>query len=190
MDFRSQHGLRKRVIARYCLATYTSNMETRDLVHLHECCVVPYRVSALGVELCLTTPTSENRWEFPKISVDASGEDAPWTDEAVRAAEATGLHGNVAGPTPLGHFTARRGSEARSMTGFLMQVTKVDDAWPRQSSHKRLWCLPEEARVRIRRKPLRQFIDEALHAVDAARRTHVNGNGSSNRNGAKLNGSG
>jgi hypothetical protein len=48
------------------------------------------------------------------------------------------------------------------MVGFLMHVEDVSDHWPREDSHRRLWCLPEEARLRIRRKPLRRFIDLAL----------------------------
>ncbi|MEX0978127.1 MAG: hypothetical protein WDZ48_04715 [Pirellulales bacterium] len=51
------------------------------------------------------------------------------------------------------------------MIGYLMRVDHVDDAWPCDKSHRRLWCLAEEARVRIRRKPLRRFIDLALQGM-------------------------
>ena len=58
------------------------------------------------------------------------------------------------------------GSFSRSMSGYLMRVTSVSDSWPKQSSHRRLWCLAEEARARIRRKPLRRFLDLALHSAE------------------------
>ena len=130
-------------------------------VQLYECCVVPYRVTGSGVEFCLVTPASENRWEFPKIRVDDL---APCDPHVLnQAAQAAGLHGEVASDSLLGSFVATRRSQTRSMAAYLMRVDQVNDTWPWQQSHRRLWCLAEEARIRIRRKPLRRFIDLALH---------------------------
>ncbi len=56
-----------------------------------------------------------------------------------------------------------------------MRVTDVDDEWKNRETHRRLWCLAEEARARIRRKPLRQFIDAALQAIGASRHDYVQG---------------
>lgn len=109
------------------------------------------------------TPHVENRWEFPKIRLvdeaDCGKEDLK------HAAESGGLHGTILCGEPLGSFVASRQNETRSMVGFLMHVDDVDESWPRQESHRRLWCLPEEARLRIRRKPLRRFIDLALQSM-------------------------
>lgn len=140
-------------------AEYTENM-AKEPVLLHECCVVPYRITSSGAEFCLVTPLAENRWEFPKIQiVEPTGCDAAALQ---RAAESAGLHGTATSGEPLGSYVATRRSETRTMVGFLMRVDDVDVAWLRQGSHRRLWCLPEEARLRIRRKPLRRFIDLAL----------------------------
>lgn len=134
-----------------------------EQMRLRECCVVPYRITSSGTEFCLLTPISENRWEFPKIRLDDPGDcSAALLDEAAKGA---GLRGDVACGEPLGSFVASRGNETRSMLGYLMHVHKVFDPWPKQTSHRRLWCLAEEARVRIRRKPLRRFIDLALRSV-------------------------
>jgi len=81
-------------------------------------------------------------------------------------AESLGFQGTVRNGEPLGHFEAARGSESRTMTGYLMQVTEVANEGTWQGKYRRLWCLAEEARVRIRRKPLRRFIDMALHSDD------------------------
>lgn len=153
-------------------------METKESVQLHECCVVPYRRTQFGVEFCLVTPISENRWEFPKISLDADG--APSAELLEKASARVGLKGQLQTGEPLGHFEAKRGNEARSMTGYLMHVVEFTETWPQQKTHKRLWCLAEEGRVRIRRKPLRQFIDLALHCVAAKPQPSVNGNGHGN----------
>lgn len=132
----------------------------------HECCVVPYRVTSSGAEFCLLTPVSENRWEFPKIRM---AEPASYDAQLLhQAAEAAGLRGAVSSKEPLGSYVAHRQSETRSMVGFLMRVEDVEDSWPSQTSHRRLWCLPEEARLRIRRKPLRRFIDLALQNLKQA----------------------
>jgi hypothetical protein len=137
-------------------------MEMEEM-QLRECCVVPFRVTSSGTEFCLLTPISENRWEFPKVRLEETGEcDAAALSEAAKGA---GLRGHVTSDEPLGSYVASRGNETRSMQGYLMRVDRVDDPWPQQESHRRLWCLAEEARVRIRRKPLRRFIDLALRSV-------------------------
>jgi hypothetical protein len=142
---------------------------------LRECCVVPYRVTSSGTEFCLLTPISENRWEFPKIRLDDSDDCRPaLLDEAAQGA---GLRGPIDSGEPLGSFVASRGSETRSMHGYLMRADHVDDPWPKQSSHRRLWCLAEEARVRIRRKPLRRFIDLALRSLSDGSSPVATGNG-------------
>lgn len=149
----------KRVFTRYCHAVYTIGMAT---VQLHECCVVPYRVTSSGLEFCLVTPIAENRWEFPKVRLDGSECDAAILKQAAKAA---GIQGTVIAGEPLGSFSASRQNETRSMIGYLMRVEHAEDDWPRKNSHRRLFCLAEEARVRIRRKPLRRFIDLALRCV-------------------------
>jgi len=134
-------------------------------VQLHECCVVPYRITSSGTEFCLLTPLAENRWEFPKIRLD----DPAACDAAIleRAADEAGLRGTVETGQPLGSFIASRRNETRSMTAFLMRVERADDPWPHQANFRRIWCLAEEARIRIRRKPLRRLIDLALHEVSS-----------------------
>lgn len=133
-------------------------METHS-TQIFECCVVPYRITGYGAEFCLVTPVAENRWEFPKIPLSGDTEG----NEKIRrqAAELAGLRGQI-DQKLLGSFVASRSSETKSMVGFLMRVDDVADKWPRQESHRRIWCLAEEARLRIRRKPLRRFIDLAL----------------------------
>jgi hypothetical protein len=128
---------------------------------------VPFRITSSGTEFCLVTPRSENRWEFPKIRLDS--QDDCGSDQVLRAAREAGLRGDVAGDEPLGSFVAKRQNQTRSTVGFLMQVEHVEDAFPGQQTHRRIWCLAEEARVRIRRKPLRRFLDLALQSVSERR---------------------
>jgi hypothetical protein len=137
-------------------------MDSRGRVQLHEACVVPYRLTSSGVQFCLLSPLAESRWEFPKIPLPA--ETGAVSAELRRLAESLGIGGSVRAEEPLGNFAAARGSEFRSMTGYLMHVSEVADEWPLVHQYRRLWCLAEEARVRIRRKPLRRFIDRALHS--------------------------
>jgi hypothetical protein len=140
-------------------------MEQRTLVESHEVCLVPYRLTSAGVEFCLVTEIGENRWEFPKAGLET--EESPVQEPLAQAAQNAGLWGETDKQGPLGDFRATRGSQAKAMTGYLMRVTATTEAWPRQATHRRLWCLAEEARVRIRRKPLRRFIDLALRQAEA-----------------------
>jgi hypothetical protein len=157
-------------------------MEQTERLHLHESCVVPYRHGERGVEFCLVSQASGNRWEFP--TTPTAGDEA--TPEALLedVAAGTGLHGHLDGEIPLDAFVAARGNESRRVTAYLMQVTLVDNDWPKQSTHRRLWCLAEEARLRLRRKPFRRFIDQALRWVGPARPT---ANGTSQPSGRPRN---
>ena len=128
---------------------------------MNEACIVPFRLTSSGVQFCLLSPTSGNRWEFPKIALER---DANLL--AVRLqqlAESVGIEGSLSVNEPLDQFEATRGDAHRTMVAFLMHVVESASPWPSQDRYRRLWCLPEEARVRLRRKPLRRFIDLALH---------------------------
>jgi hypothetical protein len=152
-------------------------MEKSNRVQVHESCVVPYRLTDLGIEFCLVSQIAGNRWEFPKT--ETNGDDGAGETLLDRAAAGAGLKGQLQGESPLDAFVAARGNLARRVTAYLMHVTTVDDDWPKQSTHRRLWCLAEEARVRLRRKPLRRFIDVALRSVEF-------GNGGDRRRDAGL----
>jgi hypothetical protein len=139
-------------------------MDSRGRVQVNEACLVPYRLTSSGIQFCLVSTVVDNRWEFPKLLLPGEAESVAASLE--RLADFLGIHGTVRADEPLGYFAAARGSESRTMTGYLMQVTDVDNEGPWREKYRRLWCLAEEARVRIRRKPLRRFIDLALHSED------------------------
>ena len=130
---------------------------------MHERCAVPYRRTQLGVEFCLVSQAKVNRWEFPKLS--RPDEFSPQALLAEVSA-AAGAEGELADEQPLSEFVASRAGEACRTSAYLMRVTNVRDHWLQESNRRRLWCLAEEARVRLRRKPMRRLIDIALHAVD------------------------
>jgi hypothetical protein len=142
-------------------------MEQKSRVQLHESCVVPYRETERGIEFCLVSAAAANRWEFPHTEAN----DAPPPGRQVldQAAQGAGLQGQLDADRPFDAFVASRGNESRSVSAYLMHVTRTDDVWSGQDSQRRLWCLPEEARARLRRKPMRRFIDEALRRVGPAR---------------------
>jgi len=143
---------------------YTRSMDSRGRVQVNEACLVPYRLTNSGIQFCLVSTIADNRWEFPKIALPDEADSM--AARLKQLAESLGFQGTVRAVEPLGRFEAARGSESRTMAGFLMQVTDVANEGPWQGKYRRLWCLAEEARVRIRRKPLRRFIDLALHSED------------------------
>jgi hypothetical protein len=128
---------------------------------------VPYRETERGIEFCLVSKASANRWEFPNAQTD--GKSVQQELLLDQAADGAGLRGQLEAEDPFDGFVASRGNESRSVSAYLMRVTRSEDEWPKQDSQRRLWCLPEEARARLRRKPLRRFIDIALRLVGTSR---------------------
>ena len=131
-------------------------------------CVVPYRRWNNRVEFCLIRADRANSWEFPKAVV--SGGQCRKVLALREAEAAAGLVGQL-DESPLGRFASSRGSHAQSVIAFLMLVTNCHDQSIHISLPTRRWCLAEEARVRIRRKPLRRLIDEAVRRSGQRRGT-------------------
>ena len=131
---------------------------------MQECCAIPYRRTQLGVEFCLISRVKVNRWEFPKLSRREDFSSRALLDEV---AKSVGADGELETDEPLAEFVASRCGESCRTSAYLMRVTGVKEQWPEQEARRRLWCLAEEARIRIRRKPLRRFIDLALRQVEA-----------------------
>ena len=124
-------------------------------------CTVPFRWRSGQVEFLLITRTGVSSWEFPRTEADGRTPDVHSLATALN--QTLGLLGTVDGE-PIGRFESARGSESQSVVAFLMEIT--GDGAPRRSTELRCrWCFPEEARVRIRRKPLRRLIDAALHRL-------------------------
>ncbi len=148
-------------------------MGKRPPIATHESCVIPYRVTHFGVEFCLVSEAKINRWEFPKVCGEREVATRALLDEVASCAGATG---NLEGDGPLAQFVAARAGAPCCTSAYLMHVTDVDDTWPQQSTRRRLWCLAEEARARLRRKPWRRLVDLALQSV-APRRHQLMTNG-------------
>lgn len=145
-------------------------MEQKSRVQLHESCVVPYRETERGIEFCLVSASAANRWEFPRT--ETNDPQPPGRQMLLdQAAHGAGLEGHLEADRPFDEFVASRGNESRNVSAYLMRVTRTEEVWSGQDSQRRLWCLPEEARARLRRKPMRRFIDQALRLVAPARQT-------------------
>lgn len=122
-------------------------------------CAVLFRFAEDQTDFCLVAHDGDSRWCFPK-GLMCEGESPAET--ALRlATDGTGLECHVMGEQPLDVFGASRGDDADTVTAMLVCVD--DSHEDRVSSGvRRRWCLPEEARVRIRRKPIRRLVDTAL----------------------------
>ena len=125
-----------------------------------EVCAVPYRIRDGRIEFCLVSPPGSSRWEFPQLRVAAR---EPIRRAAVRCAkEVAGVSCRHHGPVPLDSFSTNQERGVSKLTAFLVvaRSQKLFDADCRNR-----WCFPEEARARIRRKPMRRLIDLALRRI-------------------------
>ncbi|MHB1033683.1 MAG: NUDIX hydrolase [Pirellulales bacterium] len=129
-----------------------------------QACAVPYRRNDGHLEFCLITTRQGNHWGFPKGSIEF-GHNGVQT-ALKESHEEAGLHGVIEGQ-PLGRFQYNKGYGLLSVTVFLMQVTRADDAWEEDQLRKRCWCSADEARQRIDREPVRQLLETALARLAA-----------------------
>ena len=61
-------------------------------------------------------------------------------------------------------FSASKVDEAGRVTAFLVSV-QAEDSSSEANSRRLRWCYAEEAKVRIRRKPVRRLIDLAVRRL-------------------------
>ena len=126
-------------------------------------CPITYRRRETQIEFCLLLITGDSRWEFPHGALDDGETHAA---AALRIArEALGIHCRVDGD-PLGEFKIRYPGLNYHVTAMLAECVK-DDAAVAAEARPHRWFLCDEARVRIRRKPMRHYTLLAKRRIDA-----------------------
>ena len=128
-----------------------------------QACAVPFRINLGRPEFCLISRGNDGRWDFPKCLVaDGSSQ----FSELRRVLEQAGLLCEVECTDPLDEFSASKVDQADQITAFLVRVENEVEVNPESQIHRRRWCFPEEAKVRIRRKPVRHLIDLAVRQLN------------------------
>lgn len=119
---------------------------------VRESCGVAYRLSDSTVEFCLLLIPGDSRWEFPHGPI--ADEEQPGEAALRLVRELAGLECQMADTEPLGNFEFVSGGARRHVTAYLMNW--LADVPRAPNDLRRLqWFLPEEARARLRRKPMR-----------------------------------
>jgi 8-oxo-dGTP pyrophosphatase MutT (NUDIX family) len=141
-------------------------MPARSVDHgsiAREVCAVPIRVREQQVEFCLISLESASRWEFPHMPI---GADEPPLEAARRCLmEQAGLKCRPVSDEPLDTVMATQNRRLVQLVAFLLEVEFAESADLSNTGRKIRWCLAEEARARIRRKPMRRLIDLALRRL-------------------------
>ena len=127
-------------------------------------CAVPFRLRSSRPEFCLVAINGDSRWDFPRGNV-LLGESSH-TTALRRALEVAGLECEMEVASPLDQFAASTTDAAEVVTAFLIRVENESLGWPGSNGHRRRWCFAEEARVRIRRKPVRRLVDLAVRYLE------------------------
>ena len=127
-------------------------------------CPITYRRRESQIEFCVLLITGDSRWEFPHGTQD-DGETL--ATAALRIArEALGIYCRVDGD-PLGEFKIRQPGLNYQVTAMLAECVE-EDAFVAADARPHRWFLCDEARVRIRRKPMRHCTLLAKRRIDAA----------------------
>jgi 8-oxo-dGTP pyrophosphatase MutT (NUDIX family) len=127
-------------------------------------CPITYRLRESQLEFCLLLIEGDSRWEFPHAAL-GDGE-TPDAAAARIARESFGIRCRVDGD-PLGDFPIQRSGLYYRVTAMLAECIK-EDASAGADARPHRWFLPDEARVRIRRKPMRHCAFVAKRRIDSA----------------------
>lgn len=138
-------------------------MQQEQTTTREQACAVPFRLRTSRPEFCLVATNGDSRWDFPRGNVPL-GESSHIT-ALRRALEVAGLECEIESTSPLDRFAASTTDAAELITAFLVRVEKESLDWPGSEGHRRRWCFAEEARVRIRRKPVKRLIDLAVRQL-------------------------
>ena len=134
----------------------------KDPTVVRLCYGIPYRRQERIVEFCLFVFPHQRDWDFPQAL--APEEDDMQTTKLLAPCAEAGVGGRVH-EVPLGQFEASRGAVTEAVTAFLVEVTEADDDDDGRIPRRR-WCRLEEAKLRIRRKPLRRLLDIAQRRIN------------------------
>jgi hypothetical protein len=124
---------------------------------------IPYRRHRSGVEFCLFLFPDQRDWDFPQ-ALDAEGEDET-ARQLLAPCHDAGFEGQV-DEVPLGQFEASRADVVEMVTAFLVEAGPPGGAASKTHLPRHRWCLVEEAKLRIRRKPLRHLLDIAQRRLN------------------------
>jgi hypothetical protein len=129
----------------------------KEQVLVQLCYGIPYRRQRGGVEFCLFLFPDQRDWDFPQ-AIDSAGDEK--ARQLLAPCHEAGFDGRL-DDVPLGQFEASRGDVVETITAFLVEVSRPHDGVNISRLPRHRWCLVEEAKLRIRRKPLRHLLDVA-----------------------------
>ncbi|MBI85805.1 MAG: hypothetical protein CMJ81_21630 [Planctomycetaceae bacterium] len=130
---------------------------------VEEVCVVPFRTDNGRPEFCLVSVRDDSRWDFPRAP--ALPDELRHVTALRTALEIAGVECKLELPGPLDQFAASKVGPAQTITAFLLRAETENGDQSAATGYRKRWCFPEEARVRIRRKPIRRFIDLAVRQL-------------------------
>ncbi len=136
-----------------------------ELRIVREACAIAYRIVEGHFEFCLLLIPGDSRWEFPHGPI-ADGEHL--ADAALRLSqELMGLECALCGAEPIGSFEFVSGGSRRDITAFLLQCMADHPVSVAAGARRCQWFLPEEARARLRRKPMRLIATVAQRRLNS-----------------------
>lgn len=123
-------------------------------------CAVCVRTSKSGIEYCLSAPMGTTRWSFYNFELDGNLH----LDRVTSKVETElGLRLKPIQDQPISLLSPSRNVPAGKMISFGYFTHEESDTWPGRHLLRRRWCLAEEARYRLRRKPLQRLVDLLEH---------------------------
>lgn len=141
-------------------------MDASPLPTRYQLCLIGYRRHGGRLQFRLVTQPGLSRWSFPEMLVDGTELLA-----GLRTlAEQAGVVLVERRLERLGEVDSTRRDNYEQLVAVLAEVDElaeaVELAEAADAPWRSRWCFAEEARVRIRRKPLRRLVDQAVRRIE------------------------
>jgi hypothetical protein len=119
-------------------------------------CAACVRESEQGIQYCLSAPMGTTRWSFYHFELEGTRA----LDQVTHGVErGLGLLVKPLDTDPISLLPTSRNVQAGNMAVFGFVASVESEVWEAKHSVRRRWCLAEEARYRLRRKPLQRLVD-------------------------------
>ena len=124
---------------------------------------IPLREKNGETEVCLITSIRKGKWGFPKGIIEP-GDSAEET-ALKKSIEEAGLHGEILGG-PVGEYRYQKWNDDLDVLVYAMHVTRMDATWDEQTMRDREWLSPKEAKKRLTKSLLKEFLCVAVERFE------------------------
>lgn len=140
----------------------SDTMPVRPPWFYNQSAAIPLRLRDGAADVLLVTSRSGKRWVIPKGIVEPDL--SPAASAAKEAWEEAGVRGIVR-PGSVGTYRYRKWGGTCTVEVFILDVERLEDAWPEQALRRRRWFGIDRAAGLVREEDLAEMIRALIPAL-------------------------